>query len=142
MQPKSIQRFDMVYLASLAVYAGGFFLGYDDTVALTRQQYAEAGLDVDPSMWVAISFVVILAVSLLLWWLVSSKGSNVAKWILTVFFGLGLLAIAYSFSTGAAGPLTIATGLSLLSTALSGVAIFFLFKPDAKAWLERERPER
>jgi hypothetical protein len=140
MQPKSIQRFDIFYLGSLAVYIAGFFLGYDDTVALTRQQYAEAGLNLDPSMWIAIAFAIGLGISVLLWWLVSSRGSNIAKWILVVFLVLGVLVMLFAYSTGAAGPLTLATGLSLLSTALSAVAIFYLFKPDAKEWLERERP--
>lgn len=141
MQPKSIQRFDLAFLASMVVYAVSFFLGYDDTVALTREQYAKGGLDVDPSMWIAALFGVVVAVYVLLWWLISLKRNNIAKWIFTIFFAVGLVLAVLALATGSAGPLTIAAILSLVSTALSGVAVFFLFRPDAKAWLERETPQ-
>ena len=141
MQPKSIQRFDLAFLASMVVYAVSFFLGYDDTVALTREQYAKGGLDVDPSMWIAALFGVVVAVYVLLWWLISLKRNNIAKWIFTIFFAVGLVLAVVALATGSAGPLTIAAILSLVSTALSGVAVFFLFRPDAKAWLERETPQ-
>jgi hypothetical protein len=139
MHPKSIQRFDMLILGSIAIYAVSFFLGYDDTIALTRAAYAKAGANIDPTMVIVIGFVVVMAYSLLMWWLVSSKRSNVGRWIMTVFFALALIALVYSFATGAAGKLSIATGLSLLSEVLWGVGIFFTFQPDAKAWLEPEQ---
>lgn len=142
MSPKSVQHFDMLLLASLGVYAVSFFLGYDDTVALTRATYAKQGANIDPSMMIAGVFVVVLALYLLLWWLVSSKGNNVAKWVLTAFSALGVAVAIYSLATGAAGPFTLALGLSLLSSVMTWAAVAFLFKPDAKAWLERERPER
>lgn len=142
MSPKSVQHFDMLYLASLGLYAVSFFLGYDDTVALTRAAYAKQGANIDPSMMIAGVFVAVLALYLLLWWLVSSKGNNIAKWVLTALSALGVVIAIYSLATGAGGPFTLALGLSLLSSALTWAAVAFLFQPDAKAWLERERPER
>ena len=46
MQPKSIKRFDLFYLGSLAVYAIGYFLGFDAQVEAQREKLAAAGLNV------------------------------------------------------------------------------------------------
>ncbi len=139
MHPKSIQRFDMLSLSSIAIYVVSFFLGYDDTIALMRATYAQAGANIDPTMVILVGFAIVLGYSLLMWWLVSSKRSNAGKWIITVFFALALATVAYSFATGSAGKLSIATGLSLLAEVLWGAGIYFLFRPDAKAWLEPEQ---
>lgn len=141
-QPPSIKRFDIFYLASLAVYAVGFFLGYDAQVAQVRTQYAAAGVDMNPSGILTGSFIAGILIGLLLWWFVSSKGSNVAKWILVAFFALGVLSLVYGIASSSLGGMTISSGLSVVSTVLSAVAVYYLFQPDAKAWLERERPER
>ena len=136
-KPTSIQRFDIFYLGSLAVYAVGFFLGFDDTVAQVRDQYAQAGLDMNPSGIMTGAFVVILAISVLLWWLISNKRSVAAKWILVVLFGLSLLSLVFGLQTLLAN-LSIATMLSLLSVVLSGVAVYYLFPADTKPWFEKE----
>lgn len=136
-KPQSIQRFDIAYLGSLAVYIASFFLGFDDTVALVREEYAKAGVNMNPSGIMTGTFVVILAISLLLWWLISSKRNVVAKWILVVLFGLSLLSLAFNAQT-MFGNLTIATILSLASLVLSAVSVWFLFQPDTKAWFEKE----
>jgi hypothetical protein len=132
MQPKSIKRFDVFYLSALAVATVGFFIGYDDTVAIVREQYAATGVNMNVAAWTTGSFIFGIAISLLLWWFVSSRRSAVAKWILIVFFALGLLGLPTIIRN-----FTIAGGLSLLSVALSAVAIYFLFQPDAKPWFEK-----
>jgi hypothetical protein len=143
MQPKSITRFDVFYLVSLAAYTIGFFLSYDDTLALAREQYAAAGSDMNPSPLITGFFVFWMALGLLLWWLISNKASNGAKWTLVVLFVLlELIATIYSVVAGALPPPSVGMGLSLLSIALKGVAIFYLFRPDAIAWLERDKADR
>lgn len=132
-QPTSIKRFDIAYLASLGLATVGFFIGYDDTVALVREQYAAAGLNMNAAAWTTGSFVVGIAISLLLWWFVSSRRSAVAKWILIVFFALGLLGLPTIL-----GNLTIASYLSLASMVISAVAIYFLFQPDTKPWFDKD----
>lgn len=141
-QPPSIKRFDIFYLGSLAVYAVGFFLGYNAQVDQVRSQYAAAGVEMNPGGLLTGAFIFSIAISLLLWWFVSSRGSNVARWILVVFFAIGLLSTVYALSSGALGGLTVTNALSVVSMVLTAVAVWYLFQPDAKAWLERERPER
>lgn len=71
-----------------------------------------------------------LAVMLLLWYFVSRRASNIARWILVVFTLLGLL-----FLPGSLGLFgTLATILTLAITALQLAAIYYLFQPDAKAF--------
>jgi hypothetical protein len=135
-QPPSIKRFDIFYLGSLAVYAVGFFLGYDAQVAQVRAQYAAAGVEMNPSGILTGSFIVGILIGLALWWFVSSKGSNVARWILVAFFTLGVLGLVYGLTSGSLGGLTLFSALSVVSTVLSAVAVYYLFQADAKAWLE------
>lgn len=132
-QPPSIKKFDIFYLAALAVYVVGFFLGFDDTVAMVREQYTAAGLDLPVESITTGSFIFGIAISLLLWWFVSARRSTVAKWILIVFFALGLLGLPTLFQN-----LNLTTGISLLSMVLSAIAIWFLFQPDTKPWFEKE----
>ena len=141
MQPKSIKRFDLFYLGSLAVYAIGYFLGFDAQVEAQREKLAAAGVQMNIGAIMTASFFVGILIGLLLWWFISQKGSNVAKWILVVLFALGVLGTIYSLVTGSM-TLTLYTDISLLSLVLEAVAIYLLFQPDAKAWLERERPQR
>jgi hypothetical protein len=134
MQPRSIRRFDVLYLASLAAYAAGFFLAFDDTVRLAREQYAAAGSSMNPGPLITGFFMFWIALSLLLWWLISSKASNGAKWTLVVLFVLlEVIGTIYSVATGASGSLSIV---------IKGAAIFYLFRPDAIAWLERDKSAR
>jgi hypothetical protein len=133
-QPPSIKKFDIFYLAALGVYAVGFFLGFDQTVGMIREQYAAAGMTNLPVEGITTGgFIFGIAISLLLWWFVSAKRSTVAKWILIVFFALGLLGLPTIFQN-----LNLTTGISLLSMVLSAVAIWFLFQPDTKPWFDKE----
>lgn len=106
---------------------------------MIRQQYVAAGVDMEPGGVLIGSFLFGLALGLLLWWLVSSKGSNLARWILVLFFALGVLNLVYAFASGALAGLTITNGLTVLSTALTAAAVYYLLQPDAKAWLEQKR---
>lgn len=132
MQPKSIQRFDMLYLGSLAVATAGFFIGYDDALRQLRTQMAQAGMEMGGG-WLAGGFIFGMAISLLLWWLVSSKRSTIAKWILTVLTAFSLIGLLFGIQTMLAN-FTFATGLNLVATVMSIVAIYYLFQPDTKAW--------
>jgi hypothetical protein len=132
MHPKSIQRFDMLYLGSLAVATVGFFVGYDDSLAQLQTAFAGSGIEIGGAA-LAFGFGFGMAISLLLWWLISSKGSVVAKWILVVLTALSVLGTVFGIQTLLAN-FTIATVLSLLATVMAIVAIYFLFQPDTKPW--------
>lgn len=129
MKPASIRRFDLFFLASLALLVAGFFVSFDATVETLRAQTAAQGLQLGGGFAIGL-FVVVLAIDLLLWFLVSRKGASVAKWLLVVLLIIDLFGLPSLLT----GELSAAKALSLLRIALEAVAIAFLFQGDAKAW--------
>ena len=135
MKPDSIRKFDLFYLGSLAISAAGFIIGYDAVTAQIAGEGAAQGLALGPG-WAIGAFVIGIAINLLLWWLTSAKRIAIAKWIIVLFFLLGLLSLPGTF----AGGLTMLEALSLVAVAAQAVAIWFLFRPDAKAWFAGSEP--
>lgn len=129
MRPESIQRFDLFYLASLALLALGFFISFDATVASVQAQTAAKGVQVGAGLTVGI-FAGVLAIELLLWFLVSRKAVAIAKWLLVLLLVLDLIGLPALVT----GDLTVPKIVSLLRIALEAVAIVLLFTGDAKAW--------
>jgi hypothetical protein len=129
MKPESIRRFDLFFLASLALLAVGFFISFDATVASIQAQTAAKGLQVGSGFTIGL-FAAVLAINLLLWFFVSRKGATIAKWLLVLLLVIDLVGLPALVSGGLTAPRMI----SLLRIALEAVAIAFLFKADAKAW--------
>lgn len=136
MRPQSIRKFDLFYLASIALGAVGFFIGFDALVAQVDTELAATGQDFG-SIVVWGSFIVGMAISLLLWFFVSRKGSSLAKWLLILLFILGLRGLVGIF----AGPLGLLDAINLAVIVLGAAAIFYLFQPDARDWFEKGRDE-
>ncbi len=89
--------------------------------------------------FLAVTLAFGFAVSLLLWFLIARRASNIAKWILTALTALGLLWLPGTLANARAmGALELL--LVLVITVLQLVAIWFLFRPDARAWLEGKAP--
>lgn len=132
MRPKSIIMFDRFYLASLALGVINFFVGYEATMALMEAEpgSAELGLAGPGILWGSFAFG--MAISLLLWFLISRKANNIARWILVVLAVIGVIGLP--FSLGQLPPLQLVG--SLVITAVNLLAVYFLFRPDAKAWFE------
>lgn len=133
MRPQSIEKFDLFYLISLAIGAGAFLLGYEELVIQMRSELAGSGVEMGGGLLIA-SFAFSMAISVLLWYLVSKKANVIAKWVLVAFFAIGLISIPTLFETD----FTLATGLNLVATALSAVAVWYLFQKDAKVWFDPE----
>ena len=131
MKPQSIRMFDYFYLGALALGVVNFFLSIGDTRAQLAADPSTAGLG-EGFLYGSIAFSVLI--SLLLWYFVSRRASNVAKWILVVFFVIGVLFIPSSLATLSTVPML----LTLVTTALQAVAVFYLFRADAKAYLKGE----
>ena len=129
MRPESIRRFDIFYLGSLALSVVDFFLERDAVVAQAEAQSRAANVSLGGG-FVTGAFVFWMALLLLLWFLASHKRSGVAKWIIVLLAVIGLWGVP-GLVTGA---FTTAKIVSLLSFVLSWVAIYFLFRPDAKGW--------
>jgi hypothetical protein len=136
MKPESIRRFDLFFLASLALLAVGFLISFDGTVASIQAQTAAKGLQVGSGFTIGL-FAAVLAINLLLWFFVSRKGATIAKWLLVLLLVIDLVGLPALVSGGLTAPRMI----SLLRIALEAVAIAFLFKSDAKAWFAGARAD-
>lgn len=135
MRPQSIVMFERLFLASLALSAVTFVLGYQDALAVIANDAAAQQFGLGAGFLlgvVAVSF----AIYLLLWVLIARRASNAAKWILVVLTAFGVLSALPTLT----GTLTTTLLLSLAVYALEVAAIVFLFRPDAKAWLGGKEP--
>jgi hypothetical protein len=136
-RPNSIVQFDRFYLGAIVVGLINNLLTWNQTQAMLADPNVNpAGLGTGFQIG---SMVVGLAISLLLWWLVSRKASNIAKWIIVVLFGLGLIGVLMSIGTMMQLGMLSAV-VALVGVALQGFAVFMLFKPDAVAWLTNKGP--
>ena len=129
MRPESIRRFDLFFLASLALLAVGFVISFDATVATVQAQTAARGLQFGPG-FTATVFALLLAIDLLLWFLISRRGVSLAKWLLVLLFIIDL----FGLPSLVTGHLSAPKMVALLRIALEAAAIGFLFPADAKAW--------
>lgn len=127
MRPHSITMFDKLFLGSLALGVVNSLLSYGQMRDVIAADPMLAG---SGTGFIIGSIVFSLGLSLLLWYFISRRASNVAKWILVVFTVLGLLFLPSSL--GMFG--TLSTVLTLAVTALQIAALVFLFRPDAKAF--------
>jgi hypothetical protein len=137
MRPTSIIQFERFYLGALVVGLINNVLNWSQaTAALNDPNVQAVGMGTG---FLVGTMVVGIVIQLLLWYFTAKRGSNIAKWILVVLFGLGLIGLLISlpglFAIG-----TIGAVLSLLAVALQAYAVFMLFKPDAVAWLEGKGP--
>lgn len=135
MTPASITRFSQAMLASIGLAIVQQLLNFDDQREVLARNPQTAGLG-DGFLGVTLAFG--FAVSLLLWFMIARRASNIAKWILIALTALGLLWLPGTVASAKAmGPLTL--GLVIASTVLQIVAIWYLFQPDARDWLEGKR---
>lgn len=128
MRPHSIGMFDKLYLGALAASVVNTLLSFRQTQEMLAADPATAGVG-SGLLIGATAFSI--AISLLLWYFISRRASNVAKWILVVFTVIGLLFLPASVGLLDTLPLI----LTLAITALQLAALYYLFQPDAKAYL-------
>jgi len=118
--PKHIKYFEWTWLGSLAIGIIVSSLSYSATVA--------------PGMEIFAGFIqfFVLGVTLLLVLLTSRKRSKIAKWILVVLFGLGIVVyipqLAVLFNLGFVGV------LSSLQVLVQCVGVYFLFTQESRDW--------
>lgn len=130
-KPESIRKFDMLYLGSLVVTLVGFVFSYSDLTEQVRRESAAAGIELGGGvLLVGIAFS--MAISLLLWFLISKKRIEFVKWILILLLLWSLVSLPQAFGDG----LQAIDLMGLASTIMQVIAAYFLFRPDAKAWFK------
>ncbi len=132
MRPTSITTFERFYLGALVIGLINNVLNWSQATAVLNDPSVQAaGLGTG---FLVSTMVIGLAIPLLLWYFITRRASNIAKWILVVLFAFGLIGVLMSFSAMMAMG-TLPMVLGLIALALQAYAVFMLFKPDAVAWL-------
>ena len=128
MRPTSILYFER--LSILSILVGMVFTGLE-----WESQIAGARASGMPPAAVPITLAFSLAVLLLLIFLISRKASVIAKWILVILFALGLVVsvpqVLEALDRGLVGL------LQLTQLVVQGMAIYFLFTPEANDWFRK-----
>lgn len=138
MRPDSIRKFDMLWLGAIVLGAVNFFLTYGALKAQVDAQLAESGMDAGVGSAALIGgFVFGVVISLALWFLISRLRIDFVKWILILLFVWGLVGLPSLFAAG----VTLTVVITVVTMVMQAAAIYFLFQPDAKAWLQKKDPE-
>ena len=127
MRPQSIGNFDKLYLGSMALGLFNVVIGWETSMAELEATGMGFGIMI---FGIAVGY----GISLLLWYFISREASNVAKWILIVLTAIGVAAMPLSLF---ALP-TLEMILAVVVTGMQLVAIYFLFRPDAKAFFDNK----
>ena len=137
-KPASIILFDRLFLGSLILGVLNFLFAWSDvseTLASTPE-FAAMGFG---SGFIIGTFAVGMIINLIIWYFISARASKIAKWILVVFFALGLLSMLSNLNNPL-GPQGITLGVAIIITIIQGAAVYMLFRPDAVAWFNRTPP--
>lgn len=137
MRPRSIVQYEQIYIASIVIGLLSLLLIWP----LMSAQFAGTGLSAGTVGIVAIvSAAFGIGINLLLLWLTARKANEVARIIVAIFFGIGILsnlrAVGSGMQPGLAGV------VAVVQIVLEAIMIYLLFFPaDAKAWFASRRPQ-
>lgn len=136
MRPQSIVRFEQAYLGSVLAWGANLAVRWQPMLDNFGAQPAVAG---NPQMASVVQTILVvsalfcLMLWLLLWYFTARRASEVTKWIIVALFGLSALMFPFSLmSYPIVGALS--TGLTAITFVLNAVAVWMLFRPDARAW--------
>lgn len=140
LRPVSIVWFERCYLGALLIGLINAALRWPEMTAAAANQpnVDQLGPSFVPTILI-VSLVVGFGISLLLWYFAARRRANVAKWIITIFFVLGLLSLGFTAMTGAF-PKGLGGVVSVVTWVLNAIAVWQLFRPDAEAWFENKAP--
>ncbi|MDO7841050.1 hypothetical protein [Sphingomonas immobilis] len=141
-RPVSIVWFERCYLGALVLGVLNTALSWNTLMA---QMAAQPNADKFGAGFGATVMIISLAIgvgiSLLLWFLAARKHSVVAKWIITVFFVLGVLGLLFQI-IGKTFPSGIAGVVTVVAWVLNLIAVYQLFKPDTEVWFGEKKPDQ
>ncbi len=127
-RPASIISFERLYLGSLALGAVSTAMNWS---TMQAQIAADPSSAILPSWFLPVTLTVGFLIPIILWYFAARRGAVVAKWIIVVLFAIGLLSIPSLFIVP--NPILIKL-LSGVNFVLQAIAVWMLFKPDAKQW--------
>ena len=129
MRPASIVNFERLYLGAILLGLVNFYLSWDESAAMLR---AVPGMPAGNGLLYA-AVGISLFLQLLLLYFIARRASVVAKWVLIVWIGIGLVGLVGNLGAGTTLG-TLSTAMTIVTTLLQLAAIWMLFRPDTKAW--------
>ncbi|TIX49088.1 hypothetical protein [Alteraurantiacibacter aquimixticola] len=135
MRPDSIRNFDRLYLGAVALSMVSFVLTYSQVTAMLEAELAGSGAEDIGGTALIIGIGIGTLISLGLWYLVSRMRIEFIKWILILLLVYSLAGVPQSLEMG----FGLSTALGLVGLAMQAGAIWFLGRPDAKAWFAEKR---
>ncbi|MET3826883.1 MULTISPECIES: hypothetical protein [Sphingomonas] len=133
-RPISIVWFERCYLGAVVIGLINMALSWDQSIGrlVENPGARQLGPGFALSM-LLIGTAISIAISLTLWFFVARRRAVVAKWIVTAFFALVLVTMLSAAGTGKMQP-GVSGVLGIVGLVLNGIAVWQMFKPDARAW--------
>jgi uncharacterized membrane protein len=128
--PSNVRNFLGLALLALAISIVAAVIGFDEAVAMVPMPNAATVIMIADVVVFAISFALIAAAG----W----GRQNWARWVILVFFLLGLASLAMSFPK----LMTMSSfqiGTAVITTLMKAAALFFAFTGNAKEWFQPKR---
>ncbi len=135
MRPKSIQLFERLYLASIALTLIATALGWDALVRGATIPGAEGAA----AAVAGIAIGVVVLAQLIVWYFVARRGSSIAKWAAVLFFLLNLWGIGATVQLAMNGSLP--SVLTIFARIVELAAIAMLFRADARPWFAHDEED-
>lgn len=134
MRPPSIVKFDQLYFVMIVLGLVGLVVNWETTMEQLEANPGLSQIGLSGAGVLIGMYAFSIAISLLLWYFVSRRASNVARWIVIVLTGYGLITLPFTLFLV---PMPLASLIvALVSAALQAAMVWFLFRPDAAAWFK------
>ena len=130
MKPDSVKKFDLFFLASIAIAVVSALMNWDQSLAGAQEALSQSGMEGQAETFLIIGLAFGIGLGLLLWAMASPLRLGFARWLLLLFVAYRAVSIPLALTSGM-GSLSI-TGL--VTVLLEAIALWFLFRPDAKQW--------
>ena len=128
MIPKHIKYFEWSFLISIGI---GIII-----VIYQYAKIANMAINIGGGFFVVITQVISIGIILLLVLLTSRKKNSVTKWVLTVFFVIGL--VLYVISLLTIQRLGLNDFLSIIQILAQCCGMYFLFSKSSRDWFKKE----
>ena len=126
MRPKSVAWFERLIIFALAIDLLNNLLDWQG--ATGEQQRSIGGL---------IMAFLSPALGIVLWYLVTRKASNIARWLITIFVLLGVAGFAFVFASLRGEELRTFLWIAASAEGIKLIAVGCLFSASASAWFSR-----
>ncbi len=137
-RPASIINFERSFWASILVGIVGTLIHWKTLVDLMKGDPVMSE-SVDMAIpFLGFAMIMSFALGGLLWYLIARRASRVAKWIYVVLMAFGIIS-TFTSTNDPMSPKGFGLALTLVSTALTALSIYFLFRPDANEWFKGNR---